>query len=745
MSRKGPLRPERIGDMRGRAGLAAPALLVALGVALVFVAAAAAAGSAPIFQQYQQFAVGSLPDSVAIADLDRDGRPDLVTANHEGNSVSVLLGNGGGTFQARQDYATGSGPVSVAAGDLNGDGNPDIVTVNETDVSVLLGNGDGTVQAANDYPTGSMPDAVAVGDLNGDGRPDIVTANLNGGSVSVLLGNGDGTFQVNHDYATAPYPGSVAVGDLNGDGRPDIVTANLYGDSVSALLGNGDGTFQANHDYATGSGPNAVAVGDMNGDGRADVVTANLYGGSVSVLLANTDGTLQAKHDYATGDRYSLSVAVGDLNADGRPDVVASHYGDAAAGLSVMLGNGDGTFQVPREFATDAHGVPPDSVAVGDLNGDGRPDVVTANGIYSPNSSVTVLLATTTPDTAPPSASPLPYTAGQLGLSGWYTSPVTVHWDWSDTRASSGMYSAQCPPTTTVSTDGVFNVKVTCKDVAGNTGSASKTVKLDQTAPTLAPTLAQSVYPFGGKLTLVGAPHASDAMSGVADASCGTVDTSTPGTWMLTCTATDNAGNVGTGSVPYIVARPLKPAGATTCSAPNGATAYFSGTGRSVSVPAGAVCVLVQGTHVTGPVVVNAGGTLSARGVTFDGNLSVGGSATVCGSSIGHSVSANGGSLTLGGPGCKGNKIANSVTVANETGNVWVRGNTIRAGGLTVTHATGATTSIVGNLVSGALLVAHSGPPVDVSKNHAKTASCVANAGQTGSGNVTHGTNTCPH
>jgi hypothetical protein len=577
---------------------------------------------------------------------------------------------------------------------------------------------------------------MAVGDLNGDGKPDIVTANASADSVSVLLGNGDGTFQAKQDYPTGFGSLSVAVADVNGDGKLDLVVGNDNG-VASVLLGNGDGTFQAEKEYVAGGG--RAAVGDVNGDGRPDIVTTGR--GGVSVLLGNGDGTFQAKHDYATGGANPISVAIGDVNGDGEPDIVTAtwnsylYYG---AGLvSVLLGNGDGTFQSPRDYVT---GPQPESVVIGDLNGDGRPDIVTANGIYYPG-SVSVLLATTTPDTTPPSAAPFTWTS--IAASGWYRTAVTMFWNWSDKVESSGMDTAQCPSTTTVSTEGVSTLTVTCKDFAGNTGSASKTVKLDETAPTLAPTIAQSVYPFQGKAKLAVVPHASDALSGVATASCEKVDTSWPGKWTLTCTATDNAGNTGTATVPYIVARPLKSAGTTFCGGHNGATAYYSGTGVNVHVPTGAVCVLLSGTHVKGRVVVDPGGTLSVSGMKVDGNLGVAGSATVCGSSIGR-VFANGGSLTLGGPACAGNKIAKSVAVSNDTGGVSVWNNTILAGGLAVTHVTGAT-SIVGNVVFGALLVAHSGPPVEVSKNHAYRASCVGNAGQRGSGNVTHGANTCPH
>jgi hypothetical protein len=211
----------------------------------------------------------------------------------------VLLGNGDGTFGAKSDYATGNGPVSVAIGDLNGDGKPDLAVASAGSypnyygtVSVLLGNGDGTFGTKTDYATGSNPRSVAIGDFNGDGKPDLVVANQLSSTVSVLFGNGNGTFGARCDYGTGNAPSSVAIGDLNGDGKPDLAVTNegspTASNTVSVLLGNGDGTFGARIGYGTGSGPSSVAIGDLNGDGRLDLAVAS--GAGVSVLL-NTGGS----------------------------------------------------------------------------------------------------------------------------------------------------------------------------------------------------------------------------------------------------------------------------------------------------------------------------------------------------------------------------------------------------------------------------------------------------------------------
>jgi len=344
------------------------------------------------FQAPVNYAAGSGPYSVAVGDFDGDGKPDLAVAD-AGGGVSVLLNNGDGTFQAAVNYGAGSEPFCVAVGDFNGDGKPDLAVANYNNgsagtVSVLPGKGDGTFRAAVTYAAGGWARSVAVGDFNGDGKPDLAVAHDYG--VSVLLGNGDGTFQAAANYAWGSIPYSVAVGDFNGDGKADLAVANFY-DTVSVLLGNGDGTFQAAVNYSAGSGPYSVAVGDFNGDGKPDLAVANNNNGSAgtaSVLLGNGDGTFQAAVNYSAGSG-PYSVAVGDFNGDGKPDLaVANNGGGSNSNVSVLLGNGDGSFQAA---VTHPAGNALISVAVGDFNGDGNTDLVVANGTSNPG-TVSVLL-----------------------------------------------------------------------------------------------------------------------------------------------------------------------------------------------------------------------------------------------------------------------------------------------------------------------------------------------------------------
>jgi hypothetical protein len=365
------------------------------------------------FQKPTKFATGTFPQSVAVADFNGDGKLDLAVANY-GGTVSILLGNGDGTFRRHVDYAAGAPAYSVAVGDFNGDGNADLAVADEgiesnAVVSVLLGNGDGTFQPLVSYPTGNEPLSVAVADLNHDGKQDLVLANYFGNSVSVLLGNGDGTFQLRSDYGMQSGPSAVLVGSFHGSGCEDVVATNINANTVSVLLDNGTGTFPTRQDFATALAPWSLATGDFNRDGKPDIVaTAFPIGNFVSVLLANGNGTFQPHVDYATG-LYPYAVVVGDFNDDGKQDLATAN--EQGSSVSILLGNGDGTFQTHVDFPA---GVNPSSIAAGDFRKDGKLDLVTTNlGPRIGASTITVLLGNGDGTFQPP----VPYSTGILPYS----------------------------------------------------------------------------------------------------------------------------------------------------------------------------------------------------------------------------------------------------------------------------------------------------------------------------------------
>ena len=351
------------------------------------VACTSGGGGTSLLGPASTYSAGNHTHAVRMADLNGDGKLDLVTANAGSATVSVLLGNGDGTFQPKTDYATAATgePKSVAIGDLNGDGKRDFVTANQAsnNVSVLLGNGDGSFQTHVEYAATVGDHEAAIGDLNRDGIPDIAVAGWGGSVLSVLVGNGNGSFQTKVDYVTGTAPHSIVIEDFNGDGNTDLATANHDSNDISILLGNGNGIFPSKIDYAAGLGPHSIRAGDLNGDGALDLVIANDSSNNASVLLGNGNGTFQAKVDYSTGTTPK-SVTISDINSDGRLDIVTSNidnnYPDLvnAGGdsVSVLLGNGDGTFQAKTDYTV---GQGPFSVVVGDLNGDNKPDLATAN------------------------------------------------------------------------------------------------------------------------------------------------------------------------------------------------------------------------------------------------------------------------------------------------------------------------------------------------------------------------------
>ena len=342
--------------------------------------------------------IGSRPNDIAVADWNKDGKLDIVTCN-DGDTVTVLLGNGRGGFTP----ASGS-PINVAAhliavGDVNNDRNPDLALTHHDSfgVVVLLGAGDGRFAAAPGSPftahqgTKAHNHGLTLSNLNSDGNPDITTSNQDDNSVSVLLGNGSGGFTpaAGSPFAVgrAPYP--HAVGDVNKDGNLDIVTPNVGSNNVTVLLGDGRGGFTpaANSPYAVATRPYYIAIGDVSGDALPDLMTTHDDINLMSTLLGDGRGGFRAApaSPFDLGRRAYKLVAA-DVNRDARVDLVIGT--EASDSVTVLLSNERGGY-TPAAGSPYTAGRNP-RVAIGDVNNDGKPDIITAN---NGSSDITVLLA----------------------------------------------------------------------------------------------------------------------------------------------------------------------------------------------------------------------------------------------------------------------------------------------------------------------------------------------------------------
>ncbi len=352
------------------------------------------------------YAVGTGPTAVAVADLNGDGKPDLVSANYGSNSVSVLIGNGDGTFQAARNFNAGNSALTfgVAVGDFNGDGNLDVAVLIPTDgtspteVRILMGNGDGTLQSPVVTTLSSQETIVACADVSGDKKADLLvnvtSANVAAG-IEVLLGNGDGTFQNPTTVVAGPQQTLIAVTDFNHDEQGDLVVS--LGGAVQIMLNNGDGTFTAGSSSGLADGyvVDEARTADLNGDGTPDLIVSSIKyqrcgifscnNTKVSVFLSGSKGALGAEQ-IAEGDPL---VGVGDFDGDGKMDLAVRvrKLFPPAASLQIYTGNGDGTFAQPISF--------PDPGAVrlaADLNGDQLADLIVLDAAAK---SVSVILNST--------------------------------------------------------------------------------------------------------------------------------------------------------------------------------------------------------------------------------------------------------------------------------------------------------------------------------------------------------------
>ena len=314
---------------------------------------------------------------VAVADLNGDSKADVVFPEAEQNIVVVYYGDGAGGFSPPRTFPAGSFPEAVVVGDFNGDGKPDLAvgdTGSPTGVEILLNDGSGGFGSPTLLSTGGFPAQIVVADFNQDGNLDLAVSDFDSGNVLVFLGNGSGGFGA--PIASPGGGGAIAIGDFNGDGILDLAAVNSNSD-LTILQGNGAGGFSVVNSYPQPGSPVSLVAADFNHDNRLDlavgIINTPYY---VEIYIGDGSGGFTANGTVPINDAAGLKAA--DLDGDGNIDLAAATYSNNA--VSVAKGDGAGNFGAPKSFSFLVRKQPlPINLTVGDLDGDGKPDLVTAN------------------------------------------------------------------------------------------------------------------------------------------------------------------------------------------------------------------------------------------------------------------------------------------------------------------------------------------------------------------------------
>jgi hypothetical protein len=488
-------------------------------IALLFFSVACAMTFGEASAQVATFTTRQYPllgNTHIAADLNGDTRPDLAGAG--ANAVSVMLGNGDGTFRAKTDFPIGMQTQAVAAGDFNSDGRMDLmVTLNTPQLSLALltGTGTGTFNPPTFFPNTSGFDspAIAATDLNRDGRLDLVvmhgiacfTAPCRAArSITILLGNGNGTFQTPSEIDVGTGPMAMTVVDLNRDGIKDVAIGG-GNTELSILLGVGNGTFvrQPVVTLVPGgdlfSACNDIGVGDLNRDGILDLVVPLGNGEGNAIVIGNGNGTFQVRSRIQIDETFApLHVAVADYNRDGFLDI-ARTMGDGTNGLlQILRGNGDGTFQAPNRYL-----VPPPSrggimILAGDWNADAKPDIAFVEG--GAGAPLIDVLTNTTGGVPPP-----------IGVASLSLNPTTVTGGNSSTGTVTLSAVVQASTTVAITSNNAAAIVPTSVVVLAGSSSRSFSISTTQVQTTTSAVITASLNGTSRSATLTINPAAGGA------------------------------------------------------------------------------------------------------------------------------------------------------------------------------------------------------------------------------------------
>jgi hypothetical protein len=319
------------------------------------------------------------PVCVVAADVNGDGKPDLISANGADDTLMILTNNGSGDFGSNALINLGAGAYWVAAADINGDNIQDLIVANFNNpgtLTVLTNNGSGVFSTNAILPTGYNPMCVVAADINNDHKVDLISADFYASTLTVYTNNGSGGFGFHATLGAGAFPVVVIAADLNGDGKVDLISVNEYANTLTVLTNNGSGDFGSNATYNVGDEPVSVVAADINGDGKLDLITANngyASGNTLTVLTNNGSGIFGSNATLTVGVEPTCVIAA-DINGDGKVDLICANQNDDT--LTILTNSGSGDFGSNTSLAVNFY---PVGFVAADVNGDGKLDLISGD------------------------------------------------------------------------------------------------------------------------------------------------------------------------------------------------------------------------------------------------------------------------------------------------------------------------------------------------------------------------------